>query len=158
MPSPLRADRSATLRVQGEVIGVVGEIRARAADAVGVPASTAIFELRADRLVALAVLDRPYVPISRFPAVERDLAWVVEESVAWAAIERAARVASPDLVRAVTLQSIFRSAQVGGGRKSVAFRLELRARDRTLSGQEADHAVASVIAELAARTGGALRG
>jgi phenylalanyl-tRNA synthetase beta chain len=60
-------------------------------------------------------------------------------------------------VTSVEFRSEFRGVQVGAGRKSVAFRMELRAEDHTLTGDEADACVARVVERLAADTGGALR-
>ncbi len=156
-PRPLRSDRSATVRIGGAVVGVIGELSDRTAARYGLGSGVAVFELHAGALVAAARLDRPYEPISRFPAVERDLAWVVDESVSWAAIEAAVRGGGGALLRSVTFLSAFRGAQLGAGRKSVALRLELRAPDRTLSGADADACVAAIRDRLAAATGGTLR-
>lgn len=156
-PRPLRGDRGATVRVDGRDVAVVGELSPRGVEKHGLAGPTAVFEMRLDLLTAAARLEREYVRISRFPAVERDLAWVVADEVPWADLERAARDAGAPLVRSVRFLSVFRGAQVGAGRKSVAFRMELRADDRTLTGDEADRCVRDVIARLEADTGGTLR-
>jgi phenylalanyl-tRNA synthetase beta chain len=145
------------VRISGEVVGAIGELGPRAIERYGLGGATAVFELRADRLSVLAQLDEPYQPISRFPAVTRDLAWVVGEDVPWAVIERTVRAAGGGLVRSVVFLSVFRSAELGAGRKSVALRMELRAPDRTLSGEQAEACVVAVREALVAATGGSLR-
>lgn len=157
-PAPMRRDRAATVRRGGESVGFVGEIGPRTLAKLGLDAPTAVFELRADRLIALAQLEAKYRPVPRFPAIERDLAWVVDEKTEWGTIESAARSAAGELLSSVRPFDVFRSAQVGAGRKSVALRMELRAADRTLTSAEADACVANVVREIARATGGTLRG
>ncbi|MCG3133688.1 MAG: Phenylalanine--tRNA ligase beta subunit [Planctomycetes bacterium] len=156
-PRPLRAARSATVRFGGEVVGVLGELGRAAVAAHGLAGPTAVFELRADRLADLARLDRTCEPVSRFPAVERDLAWIVDDAVTWARIEGAVRRGGGDLVRGVRWLNEYRGEQTGAGRKSVALRIEMRAPDRTLTGPEADACIASVLGVLGRETGGRIR-
>jgi phenylalanyl-tRNA synthetase beta chain len=156
-PAPLRRDRSATVRVGEDVIGYVGELSVRSLAKFGLEAGTSVFELRADRLAALAQLETKYKPVPRFPAVERDLAWVVDESVSWASIESAARGAAGEMLASIRPFDVFRGAQIGAGKKSVALRMELRAADRTLKTAEADACVAGVLDALARATRGTLR-
>jgi phenylalanyl-tRNA synthetase beta chain len=158
-PPPFSAGRSAKLRLQGapDAAGYVGEVSPRAAARHGLSGAVAAFELSVDALAAAASFERQYTPISRFPAVVRDLAWVVAEDVPWRRVADAARDAGAPLVRSIEFLSVFRSAQMGAGRKSLAFRMELRAEDRTLTAPEADACVRSVIARLTETTAGALR-
>lgn len=156
-PPPLRDDRSATVRLDGDVVGVVGELSNAACEALGLAVATSVFELDVERLCRAARLDRPYSRISRYPAVERDIAWVVDEAVPWQALESCAREAGAPLVRAVRFLSEFRGGRLEAGRKSVAFGLELRAEDRTLTGDDADACVRRIVERLAEATGGRLR-
>jgi len=155
--APLRRDRSATVRIDGGVIGFVGEIGPRALAKLGIETAVAVFELRADRLAAIGKLETTYRPVPRYPAIERDLALVVGESTEWGTIASAVRAAAGELLASVRPFDIFRGAQIGAGRKSVALRMELRAADRTLTNAEADACVTRVVAELTRATGGALR-
>ena len=156
-PAPMRRDRSATVRVAGEVIGFVGEIGPRTLAKLGIATALSVFELRADRLGTLADLETHYRPVPRYPAIERDLAWVVDESTEWGTIESAVRSAAGDLISSIRPFDVFRGAQIGAGKKSVALRMELRAADRTLTTAEADDCVARVLAALTRATRGALR-
>ena len=156
-PVPLRRDRSATVRAAHDVVGFVGELGPRALAKYGLGAATSVFELRADRLAALARLDTLYRPVPRFPAIERDLAWVVDEGTEWGTIASSVRSAAGELLASVRPFDVFRAAQIGAGKKSVALRMELRASDRTLTNAEADACVSRVVAELSRATGGSLR-
>ena len=156
-PTPLRRDRGARVVLDGVTVGHLGELSPRAARRVGLSGDWVVFEVRADALCAAAVLDAPYRPVPRFPAVERDLAWVVDEPVTWARIESAVRAAAGAVLASVRPFDVFRGPQVGAARKSIALRLELRAADRTLTGEEAEACVLAVVRALEAETGGHLR-
>jgi phenylalanyl-tRNA synthetase beta chain len=75
-------------------------------------------------------------PVSRYPASDFDLAFVVAESVPAAEVERTLRAAAGDLVEGVALFDVYRSEHFGPGRRSLAYRLRLRAPDRTLTEAE----------------------
>lgn len=156
-PAPLRADRAATLRLGGTVVGHVGELDRRARKDFALERPVAAAELCADVLLARAVLERPYRRISRFPAVERDLAIVLDDAVIWEDLERVVRSAAGNLLTAIRPFDVFRSEAVGQDKKSVALRMELRSPERTLTGEEADACVASILAAVGAELGGVLR-
>jgi phenylalanyl-tRNA synthetase beta chain len=97
------------------------------------------------------------VPPARYPAVERDLAVVVGESVAAATVGDVIRRAAGPLLVAVTLFDIYRGVPLGGDEKSLAHRLMFQSVDRTLTEADVDEAVASVTKALADELGGRLR-
>jgi phenylalanyl-tRNA synthetase beta chain len=163
-PAPFSRDRCATVRLVGQdasggqVLGHLGELGPSELTSLGLEAPLAAFELRSDLVVEHAELDPPYRPVSRYPGSTRDLAWVVPEEVTWGAVERVVRSAAGALLTELGLLSVFRGPQVGTGQKSVAFRMELRAADRTLTSDDAEQCVAGVVLALAEATGGHLRG
>lgn len=95
--------------------------------------------------------------VSRFPAVERDFARVVEDVGTGARIAACAEAPWAPLMRNVAFQSAFRDPQVGAGIEGIAFRMEHRATDRTLMGDEADRCTRAVAEAPAIATGGGLR-
>jgi phenylalanyl-tRNA synthetase beta chain len=134
--------------------GVVGELH---------PDLLERWEIRAERVIAadLAIAglsggQLPAVkvsPVPRFPAVERDLAVAVEAGRPAADLEAAIRSSAGDLLRDVRLFDVYAMAD---GRRSLAFRLQFQPPDRTLTEQEIDDTVASVVRALEA-AGGRLR-
>ncbi len=156
-PEVLRADRCATLLLDGVPIGHVGELAPRALRELGLAAGVAVLEVRADVLAARARLDVPYRPVSRYPAVERDLAVVVADHVQWAEIVATVHDAAGELLANVRPFDVYRGPQVGPGRKSVALRMELRSHERTLTGEAADACVRGVVEALGDRHGAELR-
>jgi phenylalanyl-tRNA synthetase beta chain len=154
---PFHPGRSAVVLVDGRPAGVVGELH---------PSVAARFDL-ADR-VAAAELDldllrsasSPTVEVrepARFPPIRRDLAFVVDRATPAGAVRDEIRRAAGDLLGTLILFDVFEGPPLPEGRKSLAFALELRAPDRSLTGDEADEIVARVSAAVAERFGGELR-
>ena len=98
-----------------------------------------------------------YQPLPKFPAVTRDIAVVCAESVTVGALEDCIRRGAKGLLKKVELFDIYRGIGVAPGSKSVAFSLTLRADDRSLTGEEADEDVKSILALLEAELGAKLR-
>ena len=96
-------------------------------------------------------------PLPRFPAVERDLALVMDESVAVGPLMADMRKAAGKLLESMEMFDVYRGAQVAAGKKSVAFNLTLRSDDRSLTAQEADEDVKSILETLKAELNAVLR-
>jgi len=80
--------------------------------------------------------EREYRPVSRFPSSDIDLSFTVDDAVPAAAVEDTLRVAAGDLLAELRLFDVFRSAQLGEGRRSLTYRIRLQALDRTLTEDE----------------------
>jgi phenylalanyl-tRNA synthetase beta chain len=115
------------------------------------------FELDADQLIELAA-DRvaTYADVTSLPSVLQDIAVIVPEDVSAAEIEGAVRAGGGELLGELRIFDLYHGAQVGEGRKSLAMRLEFRARDRTLTDDEVAERRAAIERELE-RIGGQLR-
>lgn len=120
-------------------------------------AEGATAELDFDALSAAAVLDRRLGELARYPAIERDLALVVDAATPWRGIERTVRDATPANLEAVEFFDVFVGKQIPDGKKSMAFRLTFRRADRTLTHEEVDAEVRRVVAALERELGGTLR-
>ncbi len=140
------------------ISGVVGELHPRLVEA---------WELRVDRVViaelsvaGLGGGSRPpveVVPPARFPAVERDLAVVVAETVPAAAVEAAIRDAGGPELRSVSLFDVYRGRPLATDERSLAFRLRFEAPDRTLTEEEVDATIAAITGAVAHHVGGRIR-
>ena len=119
----------------------------------------AAFELEVSALQGAASDQRPYVDVPTFPAVEVDLAIVVDEDVTNERIVQCITSAGKQLLESVSLFDVYRDPiRVGLGKKSMAYRLSYRAADRTLTSEEVDKAHAKVVKKLTGATGGEIRG
>ena len=119
------------------------------------------FEIAMDALPqakAKATHARSPLEASDYPAVERDFAFILDEGVPAAELERAARNADRALVRAVTLFDVYAGEGIASGRKSLAITVRLESKERTLTEPEIDAVATRIVANVAKTTGGVLRG
>ncbi|MCW2993155.1 MAG: phenylalanyl-tRNA synthetase, beta subunit [Conexibacter sp.] len=154
----LHPGRSATVLAGDEVVGWVGEVHPLVARAWELEGALAAFELDLDRVVAHAVAVPYFRDLTSFPPVRQDLAVIVAEDVAADDVLRAVRGAGGKLLDGVRVFDVYRGAQVGEGRKSLALALTFQAPDRTLSDEDVAPVRDKVVAALAKHVGGELRG
>ena len=139
------------------IVGVFGQIHPQAAKNFGVDAELYCAELSFDELLLACGPDPEYAPLPKFPAVTRDIAVVCDEAVTVGALEAAIRRGATGLLKDAALFDIYRGKNIGEGKKSVAFNLTLRADDRSLTGEEADEDVKSILEALEKDCGAVLR-
>ena len=154
----LHPTRSAVLVAGGEPVGVVGEIDPAVAESFGISERVAWLECDLMRLLESHV-DRPaYRRPSRFPSSDIDLAFVIDDATPAAAVEAALRRSAGDALVTLRLFDVYRDPdRLGGGHRSVAWRLRLQATDRTLTDAEVGEIRSACIAAAAA-SGATLRG
>ena len=115
------------------------------------------FELDLDSLFERVPEVSLYEDVITYPAVKQDLAFTVDEEVPAAALVSAAREAAGAELREMTPFDVYRGDQVGDGRKSIAFRVQFRSPERTLTDEEAAGLREKVVAALRERFGAELR-
>ncbi|MGH8695855.1 MAG: phenylalanine--tRNA ligase subunit beta [Burkholderiales bacterium] len=147
----LHPGRSARVEVEGVAAGWIGELHPRWLQKYELPAASVAFELDAEPLLAVP-LPRP-MEVSRFPAVIRDLAVLVDEGVPAQALLDALSKARPGLVQEVRLFDLYRGEGVRKGKKSLAFRVVMQDTGKTLTDAEVDAAMADLEQLLIARYG-----
>ncbi len=142
-------------------LGLLGRLHPRVAEAFDLPrlvgavyAAELEFDLLAERLQG-----QPQIrPLSRFPALERDLALVVDRATPHAEVAGEIRTAGGDVLGSARLFDLYEGPQVPPGKKSLAFTLRFRAHDRTLTDDEADAAVEHIVTAVTGRFGARVRG
>jgi phenylalanyl-tRNA synthetase beta chain len=143
--SSLHPASAAELLIDGRRAGVLGQAHPQVAAHFEVPAETWLAEINWDVLLGHAQALKHFRGVPKFPAVARDLAFVVDASVpAEKLLEEIRAADSAQLLEQVTLFDLYRSAPVPAGKKSMAFGLTLRAADRTLTDAEADALTAAI--------------
>ncbi|HYI20787.1 MAG TPA: phenylalanine--tRNA ligase subunit beta [Solirubrobacteraceae bacterium] len=158
----LHPGRAARLIVRrGEEVltaGWLGELHPAVAARWDLEAAVAGFELDFGVLVAVAPPEPRYEDLTSFPGITQDVAVVVGDDVPAAAVLEAVRGAGGALLRSAEVFDVYRGAQVGDGRASLAVRLEFRAADRTLTDEEVAARREKIVAALREQVGGELRG
>jgi phenylalanyl-tRNA synthetase beta chain len=150
----LHPGRSADVFLNGVRIGVVGELHPEWVQKYELGSAPVVFELE---LTALLAVPMPaYVPVSRFPVVERDLAFVVPQDAALQNLLDGLQKAAGGIVKHVNLFDVYQGKGLEEGKKSLAFRVVMQDTDRTLADAEVDAAIAQLVA-AAQQLGAALR-
>jgi len=156
-PNALTAYRL-VLHVGKKRLGIIARVSDELAEAHDLRAPLFVAELNADLLVELAHRDGSlrYEPISRFPAVDRDLAVVVGDGQPVGPMLAAIRQSAGPLLQSVRVFDLYRGDRIEGGKKSVAFALRFLA-NRTLRDEEVDGRIRKVVKVLEREYGAQLR-
>jgi phenylalanyl-tRNA synthetase beta chain len=150
--------RAARILLAGSDGGAVGEVDPGVVAAYGLTGRVGYFSVSLEAVLAAPRLSDQARPVSRFPASDIDLAFVVADEVPAAAVQETLVSTGADLVERVRLFDVYRGSATGEGRRSLAFHVRLRALDRTLTDAEVAAVRARMIAAVAAAHKGELRG
>ena len=137
--------------------GELAELHPSVAERLDLPGRVAVFELRVADLVAAASEEVAFRPVSRFPPIRRDLAFSVGRDVPAEAVRAGLVDAGGQLLDRAVLFDVYEGDPLPEDAKSLAFSLEFRAPDRTLTDEEADRLVAAIAERLARDLGAELR-
>ncbi|MGB8528246.1 MAG: phenylalanine--tRNA ligase subunit beta, partial [Rhodoplanes sp.] len=161
-PAWLHPGRSGTIQIGPQnVLGHFGELHPRALDALDAEGPLVAFEVILDRIPepkARATRAKPPLELSPFQPVVRDFAFIVNRAVKAADLVRAAQNADRKLIAGVTVFDVYEGAGIDPDKKSIAVSATLQPREKTLTDEEIEAVAQKIVAEVAKRTGGVLRG
>ena len=149
--------RCAKITVDGVELGYMGQIHPLAAKNYDLDCEVYCAELSFTKLLDLRLPEATYVPLPKYPGVTRDLAIICDEALTVAEAENAITAAGGKLLRSVKLFDIYRGTGVPEGKKSMAFSMELRADDRTLTDADSESVMQKVLTALQENCGATLR-
>ena len=149
--------RCADIVIDGKKMGVIGQIHPLVAETYGIGGEVYVAELDFTGLQAVLAPERVFHSLPKFPTVSRDLALVCEESMTVGILEACIKKAGGKLLRSVQLFDIYRGPGIAPGKKSIAFSLELRADDRTLTDEDTTGVTNAVLEKLKNDLGVSLR-
>ena len=149
--------RCAAITIDGVEIGVMGQVHPLVAKNYGIDSEVYCAELNFTKMLNLRLPDPTFSPLPKYPTVSRDLALICDEALTVAQVEDAITASAGKLLRKIQLFDIYRGVGVPEGKKSMAFSLELRADDRTLTDSDSEQVVSAVLAALKEKLGATLR-
>ena len=149
--------RCASITVDGVCVGVMGQVHPLVVKNYGMDCEVYCAELNLSALMELRLPEPTYTPLPKYPAVMRDLALVCDEEVTVAQAEDVITGAAGKLLRSVKLFDIYRGTGVPEGKKSMAFSLELRSDERTLTDADSEGVMSKVLASLKEKLNAVLR-
>lgn len=153
----LASDRALAVLLDGKKVGVAGVVAPALVEREKLRAAPVYVELD---LAPLASAWRPvktFAGLPKFPAVTRDLAFVLDESRTYAELESALRAAAPRELESISFFDEFRGASLGPAKKSLALTLTFRSDEGTLEGSRVDGWIAAAVASAGSSLGASLR-
>jgi phenylalanyl-tRNA synthetase beta chain len=152
----LLVGHAAAVVVDGQRVGLVGQVHPRVAAGFDLENAVAMFEVDLDALLPHVSGLRRYQAVAPYPSVEEDIAVIVDADVPAARV-RGIIQAAP-LVRSVRLFDVYSGPQVPPGKKSLAFSVSYQAADHTLTDEEVRRQQQRILARLQQEVGAVLRG
>ena len=149
--------RCARVFIDGIPVGTFGQVHPLVAANYGISGEIYCAELNFTRLLTVLAPEAVYTPLPKFPSVERDLSLICDEKLTAAEVEACIRAAGGNLLRKVALFDLYRGKGIPEGKKSLAFSLELRSDERTLTDSDSGGVIANVLEKLSADLGAILR-
>ena len=149
--------RCAKVTIDGVDVGVMGQVHPLVAKNYGIDVDVYCAEINFTAILGLLLPDATYTPLPKYPSVTRDLSLICEETVTVADVEKVINASAGKLLRSVKLFDIYRGVGVPEGKKSMAFSLELRADDRTLTDTDSEQVVSKVLKALEEQLNASLR-
>jgi len=156
----LEKGQSADIHLAGSYLGCIGVIRhdiIERLDLKKYAPEIVLFEINLDFFFTIISDLIQYIHIPKYPSIERDIAVVVDEAIPASEIQNMIKTFDSELIEKVSVFDIYRGKNIPTGKKSLAFNIVYRSRDRTLRDDDVDLVHTSLIDYILQRTGGALR-
>lgn len=146
----LHPGRQAAIKDGDTVIGYIGQLHPQVVENYDMKGEVYVAVLELPKVTALATFDRKYEGIAKFPASTRDLSMVMDKTIFVGQIEDIIRKNGGKLLESYQLFDVYEGEQVGAGKKSVAYSMTFRAKDRNLETEEVNTVTNKIIEGLKA--------
>ncbi len=144
----LHPGRQAKIVKGDELIGVIGQVHPEVCDNYSFKAEAYVAIIDMPTLVELSSFDIKYEGIAKFPGSTRDLSLVMDKSIFVGQIEEVIKKCGGKLLESYKLFDVYEGEQIAKGKKSVAYTMTFRAKDRTLETAEVDKIIDKILKEL----------
>lgn len=149
--------RCANLKIGKDIISTLGEIHPEVLENYGIETRAYLAEINITKLVKYSRANKKYVEVPKFPAVERDIAITVDENIEVGQIEKIINKKAKKLLEGLKLFDIYRDEKLGKNKKSVAYSLIFRDKNKTLNDEEINLIMENIILELEKQLNAELR-
>ncbi len=149
--------RTASICVGKKEIGILGQIHPDVCDNYDIDAEVYVAQINLPDLLTYAKNEKTYTPLPKYPAVTRDLAILVDDSVLAADIETLIRKKAKKLFAGLKLFDVYKGKQIPEGKKSMAYSLILQSMEKTLTDAEVTETVNEILSALEKDLGASLR-
>lgn len=149
--------RNALIIVKGIEVGVIGEVYPSVMENFGIKENVCACELELDKLYKLSTRKVMAESITKYPAVERDIAVILKSDINAREALQVIRAAGTELLRELVVVDVYTGGQIPTGFKSVAFKFKLQATEKTLTEIEVNEVVQNILTKLEEDLGAKLR-
>ena len=153
----LHPGKTAAFKKGRDVLVTVGEVHPAVAEALGIRKKIYVFEADVDTLQKFAAKKFTLEPLPKYPSIGRDLAILVDLDTAAGDVEKVITKHGGDFLKRVTLFDVYTGERIPADKKSLAFALDFRSNERTLTDDEADTAFKDILAAVEKDFGATLR-
>ena len=140
--------RCANIKVGIDTIATFGEVHPEVLQNYDISKRVYLAEINVTKLTKYARESKKYVEVPKYPAVERDIAIIIDEDIEVGKIEKIITKKAKKILESMKLFDIFRNEKIGENKKSVAYSLSFRDKNKTLSDEEVNQTMDSIIKEL----------
>ena len=151
-------NRTASIVLDGEEIGVVGEVYPDVIDNYSIKERVYIAEVDMETLIDRARLEKKFKSLAKYPSVSRDIAVVVDEDILFGDIEELVWDNNNGIIENIELFDVYSGGQIEEGKKSMAFSIVYRSRKGTLKDQEVNEIQEKILSDIEKKLDGKLRG
>ncbi|OGY41765.1 MAG: phenylalanine--tRNA ligase subunit beta [Candidatus Buchananbacteria bacterium RBG_13_36_9] len=127
------AGKTATIFLNGKQIGLITELNYNLYNKLGIDNKVGIFEFSLTELNKVYTDEMSYLAIPKFPSIDLDISMVIDKNILWGEIKEAVIDIEKDLIRKVTIFDVYQGKGIPEDKKSIAFRIEYRSDDKTLT-------------------------
>ncbi|MBR1805451.1 MAG: phenylalanine--tRNA ligase subunit beta [Selenomonadaceae bacterium] len=153
----LHPGKTAAFKKGRDVLVTVGEVHPAVAEALGIRKKIYVFEADVDTLQKFAAKKFTLEPLPKYPSIGRDLAILVDLDTAAGDVEKVITKHGGNFLKRVTLFDVYTGERIPADKKSLAFALDFRSNERTLTDDEADTAFKEILAAVEKDFGATLR-
>jgi phenylalanyl-tRNA synthetase beta chain len=157
----LHRGKSADVLLGGAKVGFIGELTPGVVEKLDLKVlkpEIVVFELNLERLYAAVPETLTYSPIPKYPAIERDIAIILDEGLSSAGVMEELKGYRSEYIEKVELFDHYKGKNIPQGKKSLGYRITYRSPERTLTDEEVETIHTGLVAYILQRTGGELRG
>ena len=149
--------RCANIKIGIDTIATLGEVHPEVLMNYNIKERAYLAEVNVTKLVKYSRTNKAYSEVPKFPAVERDIAVIVDEKVEVGQIEKIITKKSKKLLESIELFDIYRNEKLGQNKKSVAYSIIFRDKNKTLSDDDINTTMNVIVSELENKLGAELR-
>jgi len=155
----LNNGQASDIFLSGSLVGYIGVLNPEIIERLNLKKKieVVLFELNLNSLVSSIPDSIQYSPVPRYPYIERDIAIVVDEAIPAIEITKLIMAFPSELIEEVSIFDYYKGSHIPAGKKSLAFSILYRSKERTLTDQEVEQLHSSIVEHIMKMTDGELR-